>query len=50
MTVSLAHGGEGLGTILGERGVRELASAAGFSSVEKLPIANPFNQFFALRK
>jgi SAM-dependent methyltransferase len=50
MTVSLAHNGEGLGTILGEGGVRELAAEAGFASVEKLPIQNPFNQFFALRK
>jgi ubiquinone/menaquinone biosynthesis C-methylase UbiE len=31
-------------------GVRELAKEAGFSRVEKLPIANPFNQLFALRK
>jgi 2-polyprenyl-3-methyl-5-hydroxy-6-metoxy-1,4-benzoquinol methylase len=50
MTVSLAHHGEGLGTVLGERGVRELAREAGFSTIEKLPIDNPFNQFFALRK
>jgi 2-polyprenyl-3-methyl-5-hydroxy-6-metoxy-1,4-benzoquinol methylase len=50
MTVSLAHDGAGLGTIIGERGVRELARKAGFSSVERLPIQNPFNQFFALRK
>ena len=50
MTVSLAHHGEGLGTVIGERGVRELAGEIGFSRVDKLPIANPFNQFFALRK
>jgi 2-polyprenyl-3-methyl-5-hydroxy-6-metoxy-1,4-benzoquinol methylase len=50
MTVSLAHGGEGLGTIIGEQGVRELAREAGFSRVEKLAIDSPFNQFFALRK
>ena len=50
LTVSLAQDGEGLGTVIGERGVRELAKEAGFSSVEKLPIVNPFNQFFALRK
>lgn len=49
MTVSLAHGGEGLGTIIGESGARKLA-AAGFSTFEKLPIENPFNQFFALRR
>ena len=49
MTVSLAHRGEGLGTAIGERGVRALAQDTGFSHVEKLPIQNPFNQFFALR-
>ena len=50
MTVSLAHDGEGLGTIIGESGARELAKEAGFSSFEKLPIENPFNQFFALQR
>jgi SAM-dependent methyltransferase len=50
MTVSLAHGGEGLGTVIGERGVRELAKEAGFRRVEKLAIDSPFNQFFALTK
>src|SRR5438034_719487 len=49
MTVSLAHRGEGLGTVIGERGVRALAREAGFSHVEKLPVQNPFNQFFVLR-
>jgi 2-polyprenyl-3-methyl-5-hydroxy-6-metoxy-1,4-benzoquinol methylase len=49
MTVSLAHRGEGLGTVIGERGVRALARETGFSHVEKLPIQHPFNQFFALR-
>jgi len=50
MTVSLALNGEGLGTVIGEGGARELAKEAGFSKFEKLPIDNPFNQFFALRK
>ncbi len=50
MTVSLAHGGAGLGTVIGEKGARELAKAAGFGVVEKLAIDNPFNQFFAVRK
>ncbi|HYM13150.1 MAG TPA: methyltransferase domain-containing protein [Bryobacterales bacterium] len=48
MTVSLAHNGAGLGTVIGETGARELAEEAGFSKFEKLPIQNPFNQFFAL--
>jgi 2-polyprenyl-3-methyl-5-hydroxy-6-metoxy-1,4-benzoquinol methylase len=49
MTVSLAHNGAGLGTVIGERGARELAAEAGFTSFERLPIPNPFNQFFAVR-
>lgn len=50
MTVSLAHGGAGLGTVIGEHGARALASEAGFVNFEKLPIDNPFNQFFLLKK
>ncbi len=50
MTVSLAHGGAGLGTVIGEKGARQLASRAGFRSFEKVEIENPFNQFFAVRK
>jgi 2-polyprenyl-3-methyl-5-hydroxy-6-metoxy-1,4-benzoquinol methylase/transcriptional regulator with XRE-family HTH domain len=50
MTVSLAHNGEGLGTVIGEEGARALAAEAGFSQSERLPIENPFNQFFALRR
>jgi len=50
MTVSLAYGGAGLGTVIGEKGARELAEKAGFSQFERLAIDNPFNQFFALRK
>jgi hypothetical protein len=49
MTVSLAFGGEGLGTVIGEQGARALAQEAGFTRFEKLPIQNPFNQFFAVR-
>ena len=50
LTVSLAYDGAGLGTVIGEKGARDLASQAGFSSFERLPIPNPFNQFFALKK
>jgi 2-polyprenyl-3-methyl-5-hydroxy-6-metoxy-1,4-benzoquinol methylase len=48
MTVSLAYNGAGLGTVIGEAGARRLAEQAGFTSFERLPIENPFNQFFAL--
>jgi len=50
MTVSLAHGGEGLGTVMGESKARELATEAGFGEFTKLQIDNPFNQFFALKQ
>jgi 2-polyprenyl-3-methyl-5-hydroxy-6-metoxy-1,4-benzoquinol methylase len=49
LTVSLAAGGAGLGTIIGEAGARELAVQAGFASFEKLPIDSPAQQFFRLR-
>ncbi|MCH8077045.1 MAG: class I SAM-dependent methyltransferase [SAR324 cluster bacterium] len=50
MTVSLAHGGAGLGTLIGEKGARELADRAGFSHFEKLPIKDPGQQFFRLHR
>ena len=49
LTVSLAYGGMGLGNMLGESGVRELAIQAEFSQCEKLPIKTALQQFFALR-
>jgi 2-polyprenyl-3-methyl-5-hydroxy-6-metoxy-1,4-benzoquinol methylase len=49
LTVSLAAGGAGLGTIIGEAGARELAAQAGFAVFEKLPIDSPAQQFFLLR-
>jgi len=50
LTTSLAHGGEGLGTLgLPERTLRELATGAGFASVHRLPIENPFNTLYELR-
>jgi hypothetical protein len=46
MAVSLAHGGEGLGSVIGEKLVREV----GFSDFERLPVKNPYHQIFAIRK
>ncbi len=44
MTTSLAHNGEGLGTVgLPEGKVRALCTEAGFSAVRRLPPKNPFN-------
>ena len=50
MTTSLAHGGDGLGTCgMPEAKVRELCEAAGFGSVERAPIENPFNVLYEIR-
>ncbi len=44
MTTSLAHHGEGLGTVgLPESKMRELSAEAGFSHVRRVPMENPFN-------
>jgi SAM-dependent methyltransferase len=50
MTTSLAHGGEGLGTLgLPEVKVRELAAEAGFSSVRNVPIDDPFDLLYEIK-
>ena len=47
MTTSLAHEGEGLGTIgLPESKLRELCEAAGFGEVRQVPLDNPFNNLY----
>jgi 2-polyprenyl-3-methyl-5-hydroxy-6-metoxy-1,4-benzoquinol methylase len=47
MTTSLAHGGAGLGTVgLPESKLRELATDAGFASVRRVPLENPFNNLY----
>jgi 2-polyprenyl-3-methyl-5-hydroxy-6-metoxy-1,4-benzoquinol methylase len=50
MTVSLAQGGEGLGSVIGENQAATMAWEAGFSHFERLPIKNPVHQIFCLRK
>ena len=50
MTVSLANGGAGLGTVVGEGTVRRLASEAGFSSCEVLPVEHQLHRVFVLRR
>jgi 2-polyprenyl-3-methyl-5-hydroxy-6-metoxy-1,4-benzoquinol methylase len=50
MTVSLAQGGEGLGSAISEELARNLAAEAGFALLERLPIKNPFHQIFLGRK
>ncbi|MBV9013786.1 MAG: methyltransferase domain-containing protein [Pseudonocardiales bacterium] len=49
MTVSLAEGGAGLGTLgLPEAKLTELASETGFSQVRRVPIEDPFNTLYVL--
>jgi ubiquinone/menaquinone biosynthesis C-methylase UbiE len=50
MTVSLAQGGEGLGSAISEELAKGLAAEAGFASLERLSIRNPFHQIFLGRK
>jgi SAM-dependent methyltransferase len=49
MTTSLAHGGAGIGTAMGEGKARELASAAGFSRFKRLPVKDDFAVLYELR-
>jgi SAM-dependent methyltransferase len=50
MTTSLAGGGIGLGTLgFHEPKVRELCAEAGFSSVRRVPLDNPFNNLYEIR-
>ncbi len=50
MTAALSAGGAGYGACMGPANIREVAESAGFKSFEKLPIDNPFNQFFLAKK
>jgi trans-aconitate methyltransferase len=50
MTCSLAYNGAGYGAGMGAGNVRKVTEKAGFTSFRKLPIENPFNQFFEIRK
>lgn len=49
LTVSLAHGGEGIGTAIGPNKVRELAEGAGFAHVRRLPIEHMAQAFYEIR-
>ena len=50
VNVSLAQHGPGLGAMMGEAKLRELASEAGFSSVTTLPVPHPVFRFYVLRR
>ena len=49
MTTSLAWGGAGLGTLgFHERKIKEMCSEAGFHSVRRVPLENPFNNLYEI--
>ena len=49
MTTSLAHNGEGLGTVgLPESKVKELCFSAGFKTVKEVEINHPLNSLFII--
>ena len=49
LTVSLAHNGEGIGTVMGEAKARELAVEAGFAHFRRLPVDHKINVFYELK-
>jgi SAM-dependent methyltransferase len=49
MTVSLAHGGAGLGTCMGEEKPRQMCSNAGFSHFRKLDFEHPLAVLYEAR-
>jgi SAM-dependent methyltransferase len=51
MTVSLAHGGAGIGTVFGEQRARKMLADAGFAEPEVQPApGNPFGAVYLTRK
>ena len=49
MTVSLAHGGEGLGAAWGPAKAEQFCREAGFTRFDRLDVPNPMNAFYAVR-
>jgi len=49
MSVSLAHGGAGIGACMGEPKARELVKEAGFSHFRRLPIDDMFSALYEVR-
>jgi SAM-dependent methyltransferase len=51
MTVSLAHGGAGLGAMWGEQKARDLFAGAGFADLRMVTVpGDPFNSYYICRK
>ncbi len=49
LTTSLAHGGAGIGALMGEPKARELAATSGFSSFRRVPVQDPFSVLYELK-
>lgn len=49
MTVSLAHGGAGIGACMGEPKARELVAEAGFANFRRLPIEDMFSALYEVK-
>jgi len=49
MTVSLAHGGAGIGACMGEAKARELVAAAGFKHFRRLQVGDMFSALYEIR-
>jgi SAM-dependent methyltransferase len=49
MTVSLAHGGAGIGAMMGEPKAKELAEQAGFKRFKRLPVKDAFSVLYEIR-
>jgi hypothetical protein len=50
MTTSLANGGAGLGTLgFHEHRANQMCQDAGFRTVRRLPLENPFNNVYEIR-
>ncbi len=51
LTVSLAHGGAGIGTVFGEQLARRMLTEAGFGEIEVHPApGDPANAVYVIRK
>ncbi len=50
MTISLAHGGAGIGALMGEPKASELCAQAGFTRFRRLPIDDMFSALYEVRR
>jgi SAM-dependent methyltransferase len=50
MTVSLAHGGAGIGALMGEPKAHEMTTEAGFTQFRRLPVKDAFSVLYEIRR